>query len=77
MTKTAKTTASCQPKLRSSKTEPQTRCRLATVCFGDATGEQLRLRRVRLPGGTIAPTLCCEPCADHADQPAEVAGGPQ
>lgn len=71
MTQTAKTTASCQPKLRSSKsTEPQARCRVAVVCFGDATGEQLRLRRVRLPGGTIAPTLCCEGCADHANQQA-------
>lgn len=75
---TPKTTASCQPKLGPGKsTEPLTRCRVAVVCYGDAPRDQLRLRRVRLPGGAVAPTLCCEACAEHANQPAEVAGGPQ
>lgn len=57
-------TAACQPKLGPGKTaDLPGRCRVRTVCFGEAPASALRLRRLRI-NGAVTPTLCCEACAE-------------
>lgn len=57
------------------KTAEVARCRLDLVC--DRTTDGLALRRVRLPGGAIAPTLCCAACATAANNEVPAAVRPQ
>ncbi|MCX5066626.1 hypothetical protein OOJ91_12130 [Micromonospora lupini] len=51
-------------------TAPPPRCRLDLLC--DRTTDDLAIRPVRLHTGAVAPTLCCEACANHINQPADV-----
>lgn len=56
--------------------DPQSRCRLDLVC--DRTTVGLGLRPVRIAGSrAVAPTLCCQACADRTNGVGVAAGGPQ
>lgn len=59
--------AACQPKVGGTKNaDAPARCRLGTVCGGDAPARDLTIRRIRRDGA-VMPTLCCPACAEGVE----------